>query len=180
MAGSTWPQDENLLAAAFDEMASDIKLILAPHEVDEAHLEQLEKWFPSATRFSAPDDQSPVMIIDNIGLLSRLYRYGEFCYVGGGMQPGGVHNVLEAAVYKKIVFYGMNHQAYREAVELRSAGGGIVVENAGSLVTMIRQLLANDEKRKKLEEISGRYVAGQAGATKKILAYIQEKRLLTN
>lgn len=180
VAGSTWPQDEKLLADAFRVLGPEIKLIVAPHEINEDHLQQLEKLFPSSRRFSSPDFQSPVLIIDNIGVLSRLYQYGSFCFVGGGMHPGGVHNVLEAAVYEKIVFYGMNHQKYREAVELRASGAGIVVETADSLITMIRDLLANPKKRRELEEISGRYVYGQGGATGRILSYIQENLLLTS
>ncbi len=180
VAGSTWPQDEKLLADAYLELGSEIKLILAPHEITGEHLEWIEKLFPSSSRFSSLDPHSSVLIIDNIGMLSRLYKYGSFCFVGGGMHPGGVHNVLEAAVYGKIVFYGMNHQKYREAVQLRASGGGIVVETADSLVAMIRDLMTNEEKRKKLEESSKRYVTSEAGATEKILKYVQENRLLTS
>jgi 3-deoxy-D-manno-octulosonic-acid transferase len=181
VAGSTWPADEKLLSGSFaGGMGKQMKLIIAPHEVNESHLAEITELFPGATRFSNPDHNSRVMIVDNVGLLARLYRYGTFCYVGGGLHTGGVHNVLEAAVYGKIVFFGGNHQKYREAVELKDSGGGIVVSGADELTAHIEKFLADSTAKAQLETRSRDYVASQSGATARILSYIQEKRLLTS
>jgi 3-deoxy-D-manno-octulosonic-acid transferase len=181
VAGSSWPGDEKLLAETFaGDTGMKVKLIIAPHEVDETHLAEIEKLFPGATRFSSPDHSKNVMIIDNIGLLARLYKYGTMCYVGGGLHPGGVHNVLEAAVYGKVVFFGTNHQKYREAVGLAASGGGIVITCSEELSQQMEKLLNESPYRKELEQRSREYVARQAGATSKVVDYIQEKRLLTS
>lgn len=120
------------------------------------------------------------MIIDNVGLLSALYRYGDFCYVGGGLDAGGVHNVLEAAVYGKTVFYGPNHYKYVEAVELASTGAGIVVRGKDEMLSVLQLLESDASLKKELESKSREFVFRHQGATEKVIKYIQENRLLTS
>jgi 3-deoxy-D-manno-octulosonic-acid transferase len=118
VAGSTWPEDEEQLDH-FANKNQQIKFIIAPHEIDELHLRGIEKIFKTTIRYSVLRKQmeeggSPIagdignepiasypntLIIDNIGMLSRLYKYATITYVGGGFGEDGVHNVLEAAVY---------------------------------------------------------------------------------
>jgi len=119
-----------------------------------------------------------VLIIDNIGMLSRLYRYATITYVGGGFGDDGVHNVLEAAVYDKPVVFGPVIEKYIEAVELTECGGGLIIDSALEAEKVFNRLLQNAEELRETGEASGRYVHSKKGATQKIIGYIVENRLL--
>ncbi len=191
IAGSTWSGDERILQKAFEGINDpSLKLIIAPHEIHEKHLVELEKLFPSSVRFSelqTPDSRLPtpdsrlssVLIIDNIGMLSRLYKYAYITYVGGGFN-NGIHNILEAAVYNKIVLFGPVHQKFAEAIDLINNGGGLALKDDGRLLELISSLISNKEEYEKRSKAAGDYVQSNRGATQKIIDHIQEKRLLTN
>ena len=121
-----------------------------------------------------------VLIIDNIGMLSRLYRYATIAYVGGGFGDDGVHNVLEAAVYGKPVVFGPVIEKYIEAVELTESGGGIVIDSALEAEGAFERLLRDPREVRETGEASARYVDSKKGATERIVRFIQEKRLLTS
>ncbi|HEY4150761.1 MAG TPA: glycosyltransferase N-terminal domain-containing protein [Chitinophagaceae bacterium] len=191
IAGSTWEEDEEELDH-FANTHPDIKFIIAPHEIDEEHLKDIEKLFRHTVRYSqlAANEQRPtnndqrptanVLIIDNIGLLSRLYHYATITYIGGGFGEDGVHNVLEAAVYAKPVVMGPEYEKYIEATELVDCGGAFPIENALELENMLLVLLNNKEEYENACKAAGNYVNTHTGATEKIIGYIQENRLLTN
>src|SRR6185437_13062207 len=121
-----------------------------------------------------------VLIIDNIGMLSRLYRYATISYVGGGFGDDGVHNVLEAAVYGTPVVFGPVIEKYTEAVELTDCGGGLIIDSALEAEKVFNRLLANPQECMETGEAARTYVHSMKGATERIIAYTQEKRLLTN
>ncbi|MDR6566671.1 MULTISPECIES: glycosyltransferase N-terminal domain-containing protein [Chitinophaga] len=185
VAGSTWPADEKILSDWWKEKEeTDIKLILAPHEIDDSHIQSVLALFPGAQRFSElkngnsrPGD---VLIIDNIGMLTTLYRYAVITYVGGGFGKDGIHNILEPAAYSKPVIIGPEFGKYFEAVELVAAGGALVVHNYRNLHTQMERLLADRKAYAETAAIAGNYVAANTGATQKVLNYIQEKRFLSN
>jgi len=184
VAGSTWPSDEKALSEWWKEKEEkDLKLIIAPHEIHESHIQSILALFPSAQRFSALKEGAPVtanvLIVDNIGMLTALYRYATIAYVGGGFDKGGIHNVLEPAVYSKPVIIGPEFGKYFEAVELVAAGGALVVHNYRNLHTYMEMLLADNAKYAEIAAIAGNYVAENTGATRKVLAYIQENRFLS-
>jgi len=189
VAGSTWPDDEQVLSAAWRGINGfPLKMIIAPHEIDEDHIRELKKLFPEAICFSEAKSDTigheKILIIDNIGMLSRLYKYGWATYIGGGLMKNGVHNVLEAAVYNKVVLFGPFYQKYTEAVGLVSSGGGITFSDEakdGQPLKRILETLAADEKEYRMRsEAAGHFVQSHRGATEKILDYFQEKRLLTS
>ena len=103
IAGSTWLQDEKLLAKYMMQHQTK-KLIVAPHEIDAAHLKNIKQLFPSSIFYSEwiglkdKPNNIQVLIIDNVGMLSQLYQYATICYIGGGFNKSGIHNILEAAV----------------------------------------------------------------------------------
>lgn len=199
VAGSTWQEDDEELDH-FANTHREIKFIVAPHDIDEPRLQEVEKLFKHAVRYSAwqqsPYNVKPitqnatanalaanapnVLIIDNIGLLSRLYRYATLAWVGGGFGDDGVHNVLEAAVYGKPVIFGPVYDKYIEAIELVGSGGGFSVENALEAEALFTSLLINKEEYEEACQASREYVYAKKGATEKILGYIQENRLLTS
>lgn len=183
VAGSTWPADESLLQA-YTKSHPDKKLILAPHEIDGAHIKELQKNYPSAVLYSAlkstPSAAAQILIIDNVGMLSSLYQYATVAYIGGGFGKDGVHNVLEAAVYGKPVLHGPIYQKYAEAIALVNAGGAMVVSDDSLLEKTLESLFSNPDLLNRAGKAATNYVESQGGATYKIVQFIQAKRLLTN
>lgn len=185
VAGSTWPEDEQLLSEVLSSLGADFVLIIAPHEIDAKHLSDLRQRFPEAFFYSqyetmeAVNSSSQVLIIDSIGLLSRLYQYAYVSYIGGGFGRG-IHNTLEAAVYGRPVIFGPVHHKFKEATDLLQNGGANSVNNATECLLFIQSLMADQENYRLRAGNAREYVYGNRGATKIILDYIQEKRLLTS
>ncbi len=189
VAGSTWEEDEEELDH-FANTHPEIKFIIAPHEIDEEHLKEIEKLFHNSVRYSqfikndkTPADQNKkinTLVIDNIGLLARLYKYATIAYIGGGFGDDGVHNVLEAAVYSKPIIFGPVYEKFAEAVGLIEVEGAFDIENALELEEKLLFLLKDENAYKAACQASGNFVYANKGATEKIMNYIQEKRLLTN
>lgn len=182
VAGSTWPEDEELIKNAVGDITG-LKLLIAPHEIHKQHIEQIQKLFPDSVLYSelkSNYSNQKVLIIDNVGMLSRLYNYASITYVGGGFTRDGIHNILEAAVYGKPVLFGPNYKKYREAEELIEKKGAFRVKNSDELKTKIHDLLQQTEVYNNASEASAVYISENKGATEKIMTYIQEKRLLTN
>ncbi len=182
VAGSTWEKDE-LILQYFASRHPDVALVIAPHEIHEAHLRHIEKLFPGALRFSTLNNgtgtDASVIIIDNIGMLSRLYHYADLCYIGGGFGKG-IHNVLEAAVHAKPVYFGPAFSKFREAKELIACGGAFSISDAAAFEEKASALLHDPLALQQASKAAGDHVKGHAGATQKIMDHIQEKRLLTN
>lgn len=178
VAGSTWGDDEKILSAI-----SGLKLILAPHQINEIHLLEIEKLFPKSIRYSAlkklPASFAEVLIIDNVGMLAKLYQYATIAYVGGGFTKDGIHNILEAAVYGKPVILGPVYKKYREATELIACGGAFSIVAADELEKKINTLLTDKKEYEKASHRAQDYVFKNTGATNKVVTYIQENRLLT-
>lgn len=186
VAGSTWEEDEKILAH-FINTQKHIQFIIAPHNIDEASLATCKKYFKYSIFLSEYENlNEPInntnncLIIDNVGMLSKLYKYATICYVGGAFGNDGVHNVLEAAVYYKPVVFGPEYEKYNEAKELIIANGAFSVNSALALEEVFEELLNNENEWKTCSKQAGDYVYENAGATEKIMKYIQEKRLLTN
>jgi 3-deoxy-D-manno-octulosonic-acid transferase len=190
VAGSTWKEDEEVLQRVFTELEStDLKLIIAPHEIHQVHLEELKKLFSQSLGFSEltkPDTGNPIpetsniLIIDNIGMLSRLYKYAYITYVGGGFTNDGVHNVLEAAVYGKPVVFGKNYEKYKEAIDLLECEGAKSFSDKEELYQILITLLTDEDDYRQKCLASKNYVQKNKGATEKVLHYIEENRLLTS
>jgi 3-deoxy-D-manno-octulosonic-acid transferase len=187
VAGSTWKEDEEVLQQAYNKVVDPTcKLIIAPHEITPKHLEEIKQLFPASILFSElhGPSHSNVLIIDNYGLLSRLYKYGYITYVGGGLNPNGVHNVLEAAVYGKVVLFGRYYEKYSEAVDLVISGGGVPFyddKREGLMLSeLINAIMKDKTEYEYRSKAAQQFVLSRKGATQKIFGYIQEKRLLTS
>lgn len=191
VAGSTWEEDEEELVH-FVKKNPAIKFILAPHEIDADNLKSVKTAFPSAILFSewkALEEQATnnqvtteanVLIIDNIGMLSRLYHYAHITYVGGGFDAGGIHNVLEPAVFGKPVIFGPVYQKFSEAVDMVECGAGISIATALELEEVLNKLWSDQKLLEQKSDAAKKYVYSKAGATAKVMDYIYENRLLTN
>ncbi|MCQ2975332.1 MAG: 3-deoxy-D-manno-octulosonic acid transferase [Bacteroidales bacterium] len=175
VAGSSWPPDENLIFNAVERLKqnTDVKLIIAPHEIHEAHLSSIEKMtnlkhirYSQATENNSKEYD--VLIIDNIGMLSRLYKYADIAYVGGGF-GSGIHNILEAVSYSIPVAFGTNYKKFKEAVDLVSLGSACTIRNAEELYSVFNRYLTDEALLKHAGEISQEYVQKNLGAADKIL-----------
>lgn len=184
VAGSTWLEDDKELAH-YANTRNKVKFIIAPHNIGKDRLNECRKLYKHSTLFSSIQSASPAtnintIIIDNIGMLSRLYKYATVCYVGGGFGADGVHNVLEAAVYGKPVVFGPEYEKFNEAIELVESEGAISIENALELEAAFDSLLNDSSNYTERAKAAGNYVYSKQGSTQKILEFIQANRLLTN
>lgn len=183
VAGSTWKEDEMM----FTDLASRglFKMIIAPHEINDGSIGRLKENFPGSVLYSAlMHDPScaagkKTLIIDNYGMLSRLYRYATITYVGGGFNKSGIHNTLEAAAWGKPVIFGPNYKKFREARELVINGAGFAVAGKAEFEQVIKKLSSDLTERNKAGEAAKKFVEANAGATEAIMDHIHRNRLLT-
>lgn len=183
VAGSTWEEDEAQLVH-FINTRPEIKFIMAPHEITPTHLIDVKKKFKHSILFSELDHNTGalphVLIIDNIGMLSRIYNYATIAYIGGGFNSSGIHNILEAAVYGLPVVFGPVYEKFDEAKALVELNGAFSFSNAPELERIFNDLLDDEDYLIKCGTVARNYVQANSGATKRIMNYIAENRLLTN
>jgi len=182
VAGSTWPADEDLLVNYLTARSDAVRSILVPHELSERHVVDLVYRCAKAVRWSTLEDRSTshppefgtdvstarTLIVDRMGHLSRLYRYADIAYVGGGF-GSGIHNTLEAAAWGKPVVFGPNHARFAEAKGLIAAGAGFSIRNEQELTTVLDRLLNDSTTLRKASEAARSYVINNTGATSRIL-----------
>jgi 3-deoxy-D-manno-octulosonic-acid transferase len=184
VAGSTWTEDDEELHH-YVNTHPEIKFIIAPHDIQQERIDECLQLYNNAILFSSfvhhqlPINNVNTLIIDNVGMLSKLYWYATVCYIGGAFGGDGVHNVLEAAVYNKPVVFGPIYEKYIEATELINAGGGFSIDNALELEAIINNLLEKEDVYNTACIKAGEYVKSQSGATDTIVAFIYENRFLT-
>ncbi|HSO85855.1 MAG TPA: glycosyltransferase N-terminal domain-containing protein [Draconibacterium sp.] len=171
IAGSTWKPDEELLAAFINQ--SGLKFIIAPHEVSESNINRihqlLKKPAISISKVTEAEiDRFQVLIIDSVGLLSSLYRYGNIAYIGGGFGVG-IHNILEAATFGLPVIFGPNYKRFKEAVDLTFEGGAYSISNSDELRNTLNSLINDKKEHEKATEICKNYVIKNVGSTKVII-----------
>jgi 3-deoxy-D-manno-octulosonic-acid transferase len=171
VAGSTWEEDEEILVH-YARSHEDVKFIIAPHEIDEEHISEIEKLFKNAVRYSdfmmgKPAEQ--IIIIDNIGMLSKLYQLASVAYIGGGFNDSGIHNILEAAVYGKPIIFGTEYEKFKEAINLVELEGAFTIDNALQIEMLLGKLLSDETVLKNTGNICKKYVYEQKGATEKII-----------
>lgn len=175
VAGSTWQPDEQLFARYLQER-DDVKLVIVPHEVNETHLKQIFQMFEGRyVRWSEASKHSlatsRIVVVDMMGLLSKLYKYANVAYVGGGFGVG-IHNTVEPAVYGVPVLFGPNYGKFREAKGLISAGAGESVRNYATFRDAMNRALEISEQ---MGEAAKAYVKSECGATEKIYTELFNK-----
>ena len=174
IAGSTWPEDEELLAQYMEHAElTDTKLILVPHEIDEKHLHYIFQRFQGRlVRYSRATSTSlihaKVLVMDTMGLLSSVYRFGQTAYIGGGF-GAGIHNTIEAAVYGMPVVFSPRYHHFREAQGLIDANAARSIKNYKELEEALDTALDNYEM---IGAKAAAYVHDEIGATEKIYKQI--------
>lgn len=175
VAGSSWGPDEDLFLEYFNTHP-EMKLIIAPHVIDENHLvEIISKLKRPYVRYTRADERNvqkaDCLIIDCFGLLSSIYRYGEVAYIGGGFGVG-IHNTLEAAVYGIPVVFGPKYHKFMEAKQLIEAQGAFSISNYEDLGSLFDRFLTDEHFHRETGSNAGFYVTNNAGATDKVLSMI--------
>lgn len=174
--GSSWPEDEILIAHYLRETESFLKIVIAPHDIKEEHLKKLKETIPGkSVSYSEMEEldisEYQVLILDTIGLLTKVYSYADMAYVGGGFATG-LHNTLEPAVFGIPVIIGPAYDKFNEARDLVALGGISVVDSANSFKVVIDDLVKDNSLRERMGKINAKYIKDQKGASKKILSYI--------
>lgn len=178
VAGSTWPEDEQLLSAYINASSDQVKFVLAPHTIKPAHIEKIRETLTRAvicySKIKAGDDlgQYDVLIIDTIGLLTKIYSYADVAYVGGAFATG-LHNTLEPAVFGIPVIIGPDYSGFKEAEDLVDKKGICVVQNESEFRSLLDRLFLDESYRKQTGTINSLYIKQNVGATSKVMGLIK-------
>jgi 3-deoxy-D-manno-octulosonic-acid transferase len=176
VVGSSWSEEEEIVADSIAWLSGRLKVIVAPHDIGENHLLQIEKRFGSAImRYSKfdPSFSGNVLLIDSIGRLANAYRFGNIAFVGGGFS-GSLHNILEPAVFGLPVLFGPKHKRFPEAQTFMEAGVGFEITDALTFQKAIQFIFENESV---LQSNTANLVLESTGATQRIMDFIQQKRL---
>jgi 3-deoxy-D-manno-octulosonic-acid transferase len=175
--GSTWISDLNIIGPFIRKHQEKIKFIVAPHNIGEDDLIEIEKTFEETVRFSSGEtvEEKEILIIDNMGMLSSLYSYADYAFIGGAFR-GALHNTLEAAVYGIPVFFGQhqNNNKFAEAIELVKVGGGFSFLTLEEFEKKFAELQLNNENYHVMSKAAGDFVKLNAGATELVMKKVIE------
>lgn len=179
--GSSWPKDETILSEYINSCIYDVKFIIAPHNIKPEQIEQLQNSITKKTvLFSEKENKDlskfEVFIIDTIGILTKIYSYGDIAYVGGGFGNPGVHNLLEPATFGIPIVIGPNYSHFDEAINLVEIGGSISINDSKELEIAFSTLIQNADIRYQKGEICRSFVQKNKGATNSILEKITHKK----
>ncbi|NLA23525.1 MAG: 3-deoxy-D-manno-octulosonic acid transferase [Bacteroidales bacterium] len=174
IAGSTWSEDQNILAQVYKNIKQELKFVIVPHELDHKHIKEIQSLFSDSVLYSEASleniEAAKVLIINKMGVLSRVYRYAHIAYIGGGFGKG-IHNTLEAAVYGIPVFFGANFHKFLEAKALINCEAAFSISNSENLLNKIEKLLNNKEYYLKTSKSAQKHVYSQKG----IISIIYDK-----
>jgi 3-deoxy-D-manno-octulosonic-acid transferase len=175
--GSSWPEDMALLIPFINDFKYPLKVIIAPHEIKESDLKDIEtKLQVKSVRFSKASEEAlkeaSVLLIDNIGMLSSLYGYGDFAWIGGAFGKG-LHNTLEAATYGLPVFFGPEYSKFQEAKDLVALEAAFPVHNLKEFNILFRELYLEIDLHEQVSDRARQYVLEQSGATSRIMQYVK-------
>jgi len=183
VAGSSWDEDEEIIVRYINSNSGAMKWVIAPHEIDEAHLCRIEKRLtPESVRYSRYVEGAKscrVMIIDNIGMLSSVYRYASIAAVGGGFGRG-IHNILEPACWGIPVLFGPHHLKFREAVQLKERGGAVSFDNFETFTSVVEKYLSDPVALEAAGNASAIYISENKGSTDKVYKEIFENQNAEN
>ena len=180
VAGSTWPDDEAILIKYINHAPKNLKFVLAPHTIKKEKILGLAGAITKKTVLYSKHEETTigdfeVLIVDTIGMLTKIYSYADIAYVGGGFATG-LHNTLEPAVFGIPVLIGPNYSGFKEAEELVTQKGLLSITDEWTFGEQLKRLLDSQELREKTGEINATYIAKNKGASVQIIDYL--RRLL--
>lgn len=179
VAGSTWPDDEEILVKFINEkLPDDWKLIFAPHNIKEKEILSLSEKISKKTAIYTKSDQnqienSQILILDTIGMLTKIYAYSDVSYVGGGFTKTGVHNTLEPAVFGVPIIFGPNYENYFEAIDLLENQGAVRFIDQYDFDQKMTNLIENEDERKRRGNAAENYIHRKPNSTELIIDYLK-------
>ena len=182
VCGSTWPEDESILIHHINNFSNNTKFIIAPHEVTKKRVENIKKKLKVKTvlyseRGTTNISDCQVLIIDTIGLLTKIYNYANVAYIGGGMGETGLHNILEAATFGVPIIIGKNYTHFPEAKKLKELNGLFSVATPQEFTHVFNQLKTDTSFCEKTGVISKNFILNNRGATNTVLNYLQQLKI---
>ena len=170
IAGSTWPPDERLWSAFVPRLPEDYCLIIAPHDISESHVAQIKAMFPDSQCYTEFDVEkhTKILIVNTIGILSQLYQYARFVYIGGGFGVN-IHNIQEPVTFGCPVIFGPKYESFKEAVDLVALQGAFPIHNGTELETTALRLMDDEAFYAQASTTCRNYLKSQVGATKIIM-----------
>ena len=180
VAGSTWKEDESIMINSINDN-NDLVWIIAPHQINKKQIKKFQDKLKCESIIHSNLNQNnittaKVLIIDSIGLLTRLYSYSDISYVGGGMGNSGLHNILEPAIFKNPILIGKNYLNFPEAKNLIAENGAVSVKDAKEFKRILNELIENKRERIKMGEINFNYIKSNLGTTKNVISYLKERK----
>ena len=177
VCGSTWPEDENALVSFINNHDGVAKFVIAPHEIRPDKIANLTQQLKVRTvQFSQKEGKDlkgfDVLILDTIGLLTKVYSYADVAYVGGAMGTTGLHNILEPATFGIPILTGTHLDKFPEAIRLRQLAGLYAVKDAQELSEILSKLLSDKKFRTQTGMIAGHFVNSNTGATASVMEYL--------
>ena len=178
VAGSTWSEDIEVMWQMINRSQKKLKFIIAPHKIDNEEISMLRKKLGKKAELYSNNElvnieNKQILIIDCIGILTKLYSYADIAYVGGGMGKSGLHNTLEAAVFSVPIIIGRNYSKFPEAIELIDNGGMVSINNTISFESTVNKYVQDKEYRQKSGKSNKAFVDLNKGASSKIIKKIK-------
>ena len=180
VAGSTWKEDESIMINSINDN-NDLAWIIAPHQINKKQIKKFQDKLKCESIIHSNLNQNnittaKVLIIDSIGLLTRLYSYSDISYVGGGMGTSGLHNILEPAIFKNPILIGKNYLNFPEAKNLIAENGAVSVKDAKEFKRILNELIENKRERIEMGKINFNYIKSNLGTTKNVISYLKERK----
>jgi 3-deoxy-D-manno-octulosonic-acid transferase len=179
VCGSTWPEDELMLLDFINNASENVKFILAPHKINASKIDAFRKTLQKKNvLYSEKDNKNledySVLIVDTIGLLTKIYSYADIAYVGGAAGYTGLHNILEPATFGVPIVIGQNFENFPEAIRLNQLAGLFPVSSSEECTQILKKLVTDNKFRIKTGMICGHFINSNTGATQKIMSRITE------
>lgn len=177
VAGSIWPEDEDILIEYINSQSSNnLKYVLVPHDIKTPHIEKLQQKIKlSSVLYSQSENTNlsdfQVYIIDTIGYLSKIYKYADIAYIGGGMGTKGLHNSLEAAVFGIPIIIGKNYSRHPEAKNMIDIGGMFSISSLQEFKKIMKLLIQDHTKRLKIGQQNINFIKNNRGAVIQIIEF---------
>lgn len=178
VAGSTWKDDEDILANFINhELPKDWKIVFAPHKINSKEIQKLKDKIqvPTAIYTQSQNEdlsQYQVLILDTIGILTKVYAHAEIAYVGGGFTKSGIHNTLEPATFGVPVIFGPNFHPYLEAIELLKTNAAKSFKNQFEFDELISKLISNPKERETMGQLAAQHIQDKPNSSNVILTYL--------
>ena len=179
VCGSTWPKDEAVLIDYINKAPDDVKFIIAPHEINASKIESFRKNIQKQSSLFSKNEETnisdyKVLIIDTVGLLTKIYSYADIAYIGGGMGDTGLHNILEPATFGVPIVIGNHFVKFPEAKELKELKGLFSISNATECSKILEKLVTDKNARIESGKIAKKFIENNKGATDTIMNYIKQ------